>query len=133
MQAYAVIAERLEPASVGVVHRTLRLALGQAVTWGQIPRNPALGATPPRRERREYQVWNGRQIAAFLQATADDETYGALWVVAADAGLRRAELIELRWETLTSGAGYCSSAAKGPRRGRWRRSARIGRARLNDG
>lgn len=105
IQAYAVIAERLEPASVGVVHRTLRLALGQAVTWGLIPRNPALGATPPRRERREYQVWNGRQIAAFLQATADDETYGALWVVAAGAGLRRAELIELRWDDVDLGRG----------------------------
>ena len=93
--AYAALAERLDPATVRIVHRPLRLALGQAVTWGLVPRNVA--AKPPQAERREYPVWTGAQTAAFLAAPRPDERYGALWAVAAGSGLRRAELIRLRW------------------------------------
>jgi integrase len=41
-------------------------------------------------------VWTPRQLATFLTAVADDDLYG-LWWLAGLRGLRRGELVGLRW------------------------------------
>src|SRR5215211_8590975 len=63
-------------------------------------------AKPPRAERRERAIWTGTQAASFLRTTRDDDRYGALWAVAAGTGLRRAELIGLRWADVDPERGF---------------------------
>ncbi len=95
--AYAKMQDRLGPATIGIIHRTLRLALEQAARWDLVPRNVVTAAKPPRVARRERRIWSSEQTAAFLASTRDDEKYGAIWAVAAGTGLRRAELLGLHW------------------------------------
>lgn len=88
----------LSPATVGQVHAVARRALGQAVKWGWLDRNPALAATPPRRQDHEVQPPTVPELLALL-AAADiaDPDFGMLLRVAAATGVRRGELCGLRW------------------------------------
>jgi integrase len=86
----------LSARSVLQVHRTLHRALGDAVRWRLLVRNPAHGVRPPRTEKKEMTAWSAEQARAFLAGTADDRL-AALWVVALNTGMRRGELAGLRW------------------------------------
>jgi len=86
----------LSSRSVRLAAGVLRHALGDAVTWGLLPRNPAALVDPPRLERREMQVWNATQVQEFFAAVADDRLY-AMWVLLALTGLRRGEVLGLQW------------------------------------
>jgi integrase len=93
--------DKNKPLSARSVRHTasvLRLALKDAVTAGKIRNNPAIGAKLPRDrgEAREMQVWTAEQLAAFLQSTRGHRLH-ELWYTAAFTGLRRGELLGLRW------------------------------------
>ena len=47
-------------------HRLMRTALGHAVRWGHIARNPASMTNPPRPARRKVTVWDSEQVRLFL-------------------------------------------------------------------
>ena len=53
----------------------------------------------PKRDTPEMTVWDSSQAAAFL-AEADPTDLAALWRVALICGLRRGELLGLRWDDL---------------------------------
>jgi len=86
----------LQPATVRLVHATLRAALADAVRWGLLPSNVALGAQLPQRRRPEMRVWSAEQVRAFLKIYAEDEL-GPVLAVIAHTGLRRGEAVGLRW------------------------------------
>ncbi len=86
----------LSARSVLQVHRTLHRALGDAVRWRLLTRNPAHGVRPPRVEQKEMTAWSPEDARTFLVATASDRL-AALWVVALNSGMRRGELAGLRW------------------------------------
>jgi integrase len=92
----------LSARSVRHTHSVLRLALKDAVTVGKIRSNPAIGAKLPRDrgEAREMRVWTAEQLAAFLESTRGDRLH-ELWYTAAFTGLRRGELLGLRWSDVT--------------------------------
>jgi integrase len=94
-----LLAARLAARTVRQVHAILRKAGNDAVRKGMLERNPALAADPPRVEEAMVRVWTPAQVAHFLSATAHDE-FSALWVLAATTGLRRGELLGLRWEDI---------------------------------
>lgn len=99
-RCYGDLGKRMRPSSVRAVHNVLRLALERAVDWGLIARNPAARATPPRAPKIRRAVWTTAQTTAFLSATAADPRFGAAWPIVAWTGLRRAELLALRWADL---------------------------------
>jgi integrase len=86
----------LSPRSVHHMHTVLKSALGQAVRWQLLSRNPAEHVDPPRVERREMKVWDvaamvialgrSRHLRIFLPA-----------LLAGLCGLRRGEIVALRW------------------------------------
>ena len=85
-------------------------ALADAVEEGLIARNPADGAhSLPRDRRAPMRTWSTEQVRAFLAHIADDRL-AALWRVAATTGMRRGEILGLRWRDVDFEAGALSVA-----------------------
>jgi integrase len=70
--------------------------LKDAVRWGYVVRNVADAADPPKVKPAELQVWSPGQLRAFLVHVQGDRQYAA-WLLAATTGMRRGELLGLRW------------------------------------
>jgi integrase len=87
---------RLSTTSVRRVHSTLHKALADAVRWGCIARNPADQSDPPRARSPEMRIWTPDQLRAFVESVRGDRLYAA-WMLAATTGMRRGELLGLRW------------------------------------
>lgn len=86
----------LSKRSVQYIHVTLHKALKNAVTLGMIGRNHADAVEPPRPQRREIQTMNEVDIHIFLEF-AKSTPYYALFYLALFTGMRRSELLALRW------------------------------------
>lgn len=78
-------------------HRLLHEALGQAVRWQLLSRNPADAVEPPRPERTEMHVLDLEGVGQLLEV-ADGSRAHAPILMAITTGLRRGELLGLRWE-----------------------------------
>ena len=78
-------------------HRILREALQQAVRWQLLARNPADAVEPPRAERREMQVLDEAETAVLLDKAAGSRLYLPI-LLAVTTGLRRGEILALRWQ-----------------------------------
>lgn len=92
------------PDAPTVSRRTVRLALqilqeslDAGVRWRWLSHNVARDVDGPPQTARAPTWWTGEQLAVFLAATSDDQTYGSLYRVACLAGLRQGELLGLRW------------------------------------
>jgi integrase len=70
--------------------------LKDAVRWGYVVRNVADAADPPKVKPAKLQVWSPDQLRAFLAHVQGDRQYAA-WLLAATTGMRRGELLGLRW------------------------------------
>lgn len=86
----------LGPKSIRNTHVVLPKALADAERLGLMQRNAAAAAKPPAPEPVEHQTWDSDQIMQFFQAMAEDRLYAAD-VLAATTGMRRGEVLGLRW------------------------------------
>ncbi|MFJ8946334.1 tyrosine-type recombinase/integrase [Streptomyces sp. NPDC102395] len=77
-------------------HRVLRTALSAACREELIARNVAGLVEPPRASSRELSPWTLDETLDFLAASRKDPLYAA-FVLAIAMGLRRGELVGLRW------------------------------------
>jgi integrase len=94
----AVRRRGLSEKSVWNIHICLRAALYDAVNADPplLRRNPAAGAMREPDGDREILTWTREELGAFLAFVADERDF-ALWWVAAYTGMRRGELLGLRW------------------------------------
>ncbi|HKP51498.1 MAG TPA: site-specific integrase [Chloroflexia bacterium] len=88
---------RLSPTTVAQIHTILHKALKQAVRWGLLTRNVTEAVDRPRRITPNYVTWNQTQVSTFL-AVSDKDELGALWRLALLTGMRRGEILGLKWE-----------------------------------
>jgi integrase len=93
--------------TVQYVHATIRKALNDAVRWGLLVRNPAHHAAAPRPRRTELRTWTAGELRWFLEFVHGDRLYAA-WQLAALTGMRRGEVLGLRWADLDLEAGWLS-------------------------
>lgn len=91
------LAGGLSPSSVRGHHAVLRAALSQAEKWGLVTRNVAKLVDPPKVERTAIVSFTPEQCRAFLDALAGDRLE-PLYVAALALGLRKGELLGLRWD-----------------------------------
>jgi integrase len=96
----------LSPKTVRHIHGIIHKALKDTAKRGYVPRNGADLADLPERAAgaeaqapTEPQVWSPEQISAFLAGVAGDRMFAA-WRLIATTGMRRGELLGLRWSDL---------------------------------
>jgi len=80
-------------------HVVLHIALKKAVKWGLIIRNVAHAVDPPRVRNTEMNTWDEDSIITFLN-TGKGTIYYALFHTALFTGMRRSELLALRWKDI---------------------------------
>lgn len=80
-------------------HNVLHKALETAVRWNLIARNPCDLVSPPRRKRYEIQPLSMPQIRQFLAAIRGHRQE-ALFLLALATGMRRGELLALKWQDI---------------------------------
>jgi integrase len=84
------------PNTVRQMHAVLRRALGAATRLGLVPRNVATLVTVPRPARHDMHVLAADEARTLLAAVEGDRLE-ALYVRALTTGMRRSELLALRW------------------------------------
>lgn len=77
-------------------HRLLSEALKHAVKWGMVARNICESVDPPRPKRKEMRSLDTTDVQTLLEATSQTP-YGSIYFLALYTGLRRAEVLGLRW------------------------------------
>jgi len=99
-----MLSDGASPGTVRSVHRVYRKALHDAEGWDLVRKNAAAFARPPKQETPERPVMGREDAAAFLEAARGDRLE-ALYLLAVTTGLRRQELLRVRWEDLDLEAG----------------------------
>jgi integrase len=87
---------QVQPATVAKIHNVLRASLSDAERLDLVPRNVAKsirGPNLPRTERRALSVEEARQLLVL----ARPDRYEGIFVLALVMGLRRGEILGLRW------------------------------------
>ena len=89
----------LSPKTVRYLHTTLHTALSHAVDANLIAANPAARAKPPKpsiAELNELRFWTPEQLRTFLSSVSGTPLEAA-WRLTAMTGMRRGEVLGLRW------------------------------------
>ncbi|MCU1398450.1 MAG: Integrase, partial [Acidimicrobiales bacterium] len=78
------------------LHGVLTRAFRDGVRWGHLQRNPCDAADPPKGASPEMKVWSSDQLRTFSQSVATHR-WSAVWSLMATTGMRRGEVLGLRW------------------------------------
>lgn len=125
--------EGLGPASIRYIHATIRKALDQAEGWDLVRKNVAKWAKPPKPEHKEKVVLSVDEAKTFLRSIQGDRLE-PLYLLAVTTGMRRGEMLGLKWTDIDLGAGtlkvsrsldtyYGPAAENNPKRAASRRPA----------
>ena len=88
--------DALTQTTVSHHHTCLHRALKMAVRWGLISNNPADAVTPPRPQHSDMKTMNEDELQIFL-AEAKKTPYYTMFYTVLFTGMRRSELLALRW------------------------------------
>lgn len=102
----------LSPTTVRRIHAVLHKAFATAVKWQLLPRNPADAVEVPKPARTQMKYYNKSQVEKLLATVEDDAFYHTLYLTAIMTGLRRGELLALRWQDInleSASASICRS------------------------
>lgn len=89
----------LKPKTVAAIHTMLHTALDKAVRLGLIARNVCDLVSPPRVVRKEITPLTLEQVQKLLEA-AKGHPQEVLFILALSTGMRRGELLGLKWQDI---------------------------------
>jgi len=87
----------LSTRTVEIIHTIMHAALDQAVKEGLVARNVAEATTLPKKEKGEPRALTPEEQERVF-AALDNDRLGAAFVLALGSGLRRGEILALRWQ-----------------------------------
>lgn len=91
-------------------HRLLSEALSYAVKWGLLSRNVCQVIKPPSPAPKQMRILTPDELRKFLEACRDSPYWPVFWT-ALTTGLRRSELLGLRWRDVDLERGVLSVTA----------------------
>jgi integrase len=94
------IKEGFSPQTVTNIRTVLRSALSQAVKWSLVSRNSAALVNAPRIPHQNIKPLDPEHARKFLDATKGGR-YEAIYIVALTLGMRRGEVLGLRWSDVS--------------------------------
>ncbi len=89
----------LSPHSIKHTYTFVNLVLEDAVRLRVLKENPNKPIARPKFERRDAEHWTPAEAAEFLARTTADELWPA-WVLLLTTGMRRGEILGLRWNDI---------------------------------
>jgi len=81
------------------IHSTLNNALKRAVKWKLLTNNPCIDVDKPMPKKTEMQALDENETASLLRSVEDTRLHAPI-LVAVTTGLRRGELLALRWKDI---------------------------------
>ena len=90
----------LSPTTVRRIHGVLHQALNAAVDRHLIVKNPTDDVTLPKKVTAAKTILNDKQLERFMEAIKADEHWHDFFYLEITTGLRRGELLALRWDDL---------------------------------
>ena len=99
-----LIQQGLAPKTVQNTHGVIHKALADAVGQGLLSRNVASRAELPRAQRPETETWTADELRRFLVQAESHRLYAA-WMLACSTGMRRSEVLGVRWTNVDLDAG----------------------------
>ena len=99
------LAERISPQRANKCRRVLSGALSDAMRLELIYRNPCDAVKPMKVVENEMRLWTSIEAARFLDAARPHRLY-PLFYLAMSTGLRRGELLGLRWQDVGESCIY---------------------------
>lgn len=90
---------RLSPSSVLKHHRILHEALNHAIEWQLVGRNVCDAVTPPQPQAPDADVLDKPELDFLLDIAKGEDIYIPV-VIAAYTGMRRGEILALRWKDI---------------------------------
>jgi len=92
----------LSPKTVRYIHTIIHKSLSDALDAGLVPNNSAERAKPPKpraRSSSEFGFWQPHELRHFLDHVSEHRLRAA-WHVSAMTGMRRGEVLGLRWKDI---------------------------------
>jgi integrase len=99
---YVRLEKKLSPTTVNTLHAMLHKVLEDAVRWGLLARNVCDVVTAPQRAHYEVKPLTMEQAKILLDAAKED-SLEAFWVLALTTGMRRGEMLALKWQDIDFG------------------------------
>ena len=94
---YREKSKTLSPGTLIKHHNLLRSALSQGVIWRTLTRNVAEAVKPPKVSGKEMRALTGPEVHRMLEA-CEDTAWHSIFHTLTWTGLRRSELLGLRWK-----------------------------------
>ena len=95
----------LSPRKVEFARAVLRRAMADAVVDRHLEVNPVIGTKRPKTVKPKHTTWTGVQLRDFLDSLDEADRWAPPWLLAAATGMRRGELLALRWADVDLDAG----------------------------
>ncbi len=86
--------------TANAVRTLLFSAYKQAIRWQLVSRNPVEATDPLKAKRKDLTLWSAAQAVHFLDTARAHRLFAAFYLIMA-TGLRRGELLGLRWQDVS--------------------------------
>ncbi|MGG0554841.1 tyrosine-type recombinase/integrase [Priestia aryabhattai] len=96
-----LIDQELSDGYIKSIYKVFNISLEKAIDWDLILKNPLRKVDIPKARKRNYTVWKRKELLYFLQVAKDESLdYFSLFFVCIYTGLRKGELLGLKWEDI---------------------------------